>query len=97
MGAGCPARRDAIGEANEDVLRREASARGVVADRTAAWRARPYGHEYVPPFTPSEREFLDSMLESELHDLFQDVSGAAASGRPAGGAEEGDKKTARDP
>ena len=84
-------------EANEDVLRREARSLGVVADRCAVWRARPYGHVYSPPFTNSEREFLDNMLESELNDLFQDIPGDVASGPPAGGPDKGDKKTAGDP
>ena len=40
-------------------------------DRCDEWRARPRGHVYHPPTTVREREFLNSLTESELHDLFQ--------------------------
>ena len=40
-------------------------------DRCDEWRARPRGHVYHPPTTVQEREFLNSLSESELRDLFQ--------------------------
>ena len=53
-------------------LRREARDRSQPStDRDDEWHAHPRGHMYDPPKAVREREFLNNLTESELHDLFQ--------------------------